>query len=396
MITTGLLDLPWWGVLAYGLVLTHITIAAVTIYLHRSQAHRALALHPLASHFFRFWLWLTTGMVTREWVAIHRKHHAKVESADDPHSPRRFGIKRVLLGGWLLYRDEASNNETLEKYGFDAPSDWVERNVYSSLTWSGIATMLVLNMVVLGAVPGLLVWAMQMLWIPFWAAGVINGLGHYLGYRNYEVSDASTNIVPWGLVIGGEELHNNHHAFASSAKFATRPWEFDIGWMYIRGLQAIGLARVKKTVPQLHLDTSKRRCDVDTVRAVFASRFHIMASFTREVLKKVYNEELQRAHVGGTEQLTLLRRARRVLVREKTLLDDAGRSWLNRVLHANQALRTVYAMREALQDIWKRSAATQENLVHALEEWRRQAEASGIQALRDFARKLPAYSLAPV
>jgi stearoyl-CoA desaturase (delta-9 desaturase) len=394
MTTTGLIALPWWGVLVFGLVLTHITIAAVTIYLHRNQAHRALELHPAMSHFFRFWLWLTTAMVTREWVAVHRKHHAKVETAEDPHSPRRFGIARVLLLGARLYRIEANNSATLEKYGFDAPNDWLERNVYTPLTWVGIASMLALNIVVLGALPGILVWAMQMLWIPIWAAGVINGLGHYLGYRNYEVRDASTNIVPWGIIIGGEELHNNHHAFASSAKFATRPWEVDLGWIYIRCLQALGLARVKKTIPRLELDTSKRRCDIDTVRAVFASRFQIMATFTREVLNTVYREELRRADGSDAEQRTLLKRARRVLVREKTLLDDAGRRWLNRILHTNQPLRTVYAMREALQDIWKRSATTQEALVHALEEWRHQAEASGIQALRDFAQKLPAYSLA--
>ncbi len=390
----GLLVMPWWGYLVATLAMTHVTIAAVTIYLHRHQAHRALDLHPAVAHFFRFWLWLTTGMVTRQWAAIHRKHHAKVETPDDPHSPQVFGIRRVLLEGSELYRAEAANAETLSKYGHGTPDDWLERHLYTRHSGKGVALMLLIDVLLFGPI-GITVWAVQMLWIPIFAAGVINGIGHYWGYRNYEVADASTNIVPWGILIGGEELHNNHHTFASSAKLSSKWWEFDIGWLYIRLLAVAGLARIKKIPPELLCDTAKQQIDLDTVRAVIQGRFKVMAEFTREVMRRVHREELQKADRSDREGWRLLKRARRLMVREATLLDEASRRWLASALARNQTLDTVYAMKEKLAQVWKRSATTQEHLVQALQEWCREAEATGIEALRNFAHRLRSYSLAP-
>jgi stearoyl-CoA desaturase (delta-9 desaturase) len=390
----GLVDLSWWGYVLVALALTHVTIAGVTIYLHRHQAHRALDLHPVVSHFFRFWLWLTTGMVTKEWAAIHRKHHAKVETANDPHSPQQLGIRRVLWTGAELYRAEALNTETLDKYGHGTPDDWIERRLYTPHTAKGIFLMLVINVVLFGGA-GLTIWAVQMAWIPFFAAGVINGIGHYWGYRNYECNDASRNIVPWGILIGGEELHNNHHTFASSAKLSSKWWEFDIGWLYIRLFEIFGLARVKKIPPELTCDTAKQHIDLDTVKAVINGRFHVMAQFARDVLKSVHREELKKADPRDRAKWALLKRARRLMVRENTLLDEVSRQWLHQALAHNATLHTVYAMKQRLADVWQRSATTQEHLRHALEEWCRQAEATGIHALHQFAAKLRGYRLAP-
>ena len=390
----GLIVLPWWGYIVVALVFTHITIACVTIYLHRHQAHRALDLHPLVSHFFRFWLWLTSGMVTKEWAAIHRKHHAKCETAEDPHSPQVLGIKKVFWEGSELYRAEGKNQETLDKYGHGTPDDWIERNLYTPHSAKGIALMFIVNVLLFGPL-GITIWAVQMIWIPVTAAGIINGVGHYWGYRSYECADASTNIVPWGILIGGEELHNNHHTFASSAKLSSKWWEFDIGWFYIRTLETLGLAHVKKIPPELTYDKAKHHIDLDTVRAVIASRFLLMAQFAREVLKHVHREELRQADRRDKTRLTLLKRARRLMVREPRLLDDTARSHLHNALAQNQTLQTVYTMKQKLADIWQRSATTQEHLIHALQDWCHEAEASGIERLHLFAQKLRTCRLAP-
>lgn len=384
----GLVVLPWWGYIVVALVLTHITIASVTIFLHRHQAHRALELHPVISHFFRFWLWLTTSMVTKQWAAIHRKHHAKVETPEDPHSPQHYGIHRVLWFGATLYHHEARNVATMDKYGHGTPDDWLERHLYTKRHSLGPFVMLAINLLLFGVVPGMLIWLIQIAWIPFWAAGVINGIGHFWGYRNYEVADASTNIIPWGILIGGEELHNNHHTFASSAKLSSKWWEFDIGWMYIRIMEILGLARVKKIPPELAFDTSKQHIDLDTVKAVIANRFQVMAQFARDVMRDVHREELRKADRADRESWTLLKRARRLMVRETRLLDESSREWLQRALERYQNLRTVYTMKQKLQDIWHRSATTQEHLLRALQDWCREAEATGIQALHAFAQKL--------
>jgi len=391
----GLLVLPWWGYIIAALILTHITIASVTLYLHRHQAHRALELHPLVSHFFRFWLWLTTGMVTKEWAAIHRKHHAKVEDPEDPHSPQQYGIRKVFWEGAELYRHEAKNRETMEHYGHGTPDDWIEKNLYTRHSGKGIVLMLAIDLLLFGAL-GLTIWAVQMAWIPIFAAGIINGVGHYWGYRNYEVNDASTNIVPWGILIGGEELHNNHHTYGSSAKFSSKWWEFDLGWMYINILQAFGLARVKKIPPALTCDSAKEHMDIETVKAVITGRFQVMAQFARDVMQHVHREELKKADRTNTESWALLKRARRLMVREATLLDEKSHRWLQDALDHNGTLKTVYVMKQKLQDIWQRSATTQEHLLRALQEWCREAEATGIEALHHFSQKLRTYRLAPM
>ncbi|MHB1529829.1 MAG: DesA family fatty acid desaturase [Acidiferrobacteraceae bacterium] len=390
----GLLNLPWWGDILAALAMTHLTIVSVTIYLHRHQTHRALDLHPALAHVFRFWLWISTGMLTKEWVAIHRKHHAKCETNEDPHSPKIFGIRKVLWQGAELYRTEAKNQETLSKYGHNTPNDWMERHVYLPLNTKGILFMLLIDLVLFGVI-GVSIWAVQMMWIPLFAAGVINGIGHFAGYRNYECPDQSTNIVPFGLLIGGEELHNNHHAYASSAKFSSKWWEFDLGWGYIRLFEMLGLAKVRKVAPVPHFDLNKQRCDIDTVRAVVINRFQVMARFAAEVLHPVHREELSKVDPRDREQWTLLKRARWLLTREPTLIDEAGRKRLNLALQHSGALETVYMMKERLQDIWKRSAATHEQLRHALEEWCTQAEGTGIQALREFSLRLKTYSVTP-
>ncbi|BAV32803.1 aminotransferase [Sulfuricaulis limicola] len=390
----GLITLPWWGYIIAALVLTHITIVAVTLYLHRHQAHRALDLHPVVSHFFRFWLWLTTGMVTREWAAIHRKHHAKVETPEDPHSPRQYGIRKVMWQGAELYRKESENGETMEKYGHGTPDDWLERHVYTRHSGKGIALMFIIDLALFGPL-GITIWAVQMAWIPIFAAGVINGVGHYWGYRNYEVTDTSTNIVPWGILIGGEELHNNHHTFGSSAKFSSKWWEFDIGWLYIKLMQTVGLARVKKIPPELTCDSAKQHIDLDTVRAVITGRFLVMSQFAREVMRNVHREELKKIGRADRESWTLLKRARRLMVREAAQLDEPRHQLLLRALELNDRLKTVYAMKQKLVGIWNRRATTQEHLIQALQEWCREAEATGIEALRNFSQKLRTYTLAP-
>lgn len=389
----GILDLPWWGVVIATLILTHITIASVTIFLHRYQAHRAIEVHPFVSHFFRFWLWLTTSMVTKQWVAIHRKHHAKCETEQDPHSPVVLGINTVLWTGAELYRKEADKQETLDAYGHNTPDDWLENNLYSGRTNKlGIAMMLVTNVVLFGPI-GITVWAIQMAWIPFWAAGVINGVGHYLGYRNFEVSDGSTNISPWGIIIGGEELHNNHHAFGSSAKFSVKWWEFDIGWMYIQILSFFGLAKVKKRAPKPILDSSKLALDKDAVMALVTNRFQVMSNYARQVMKSVYKEEVQRTEDGILR--FQLKKVRKLLVRDNFLMDNTAREKLATALSQHKALDTAYEFRQRLEAIWQKTTDSQEQLLAALQEWCSQAEASGIKSLQEFAQSLKNYSLQP-
>ncbi|MBI5450530.1 MAG: transposase [Gammaproteobacteria bacterium] len=385
----GLLKPSLLGYIGLTLLLTHVTIISVTVYLHRHQAHRALELHPVISHFFRCWLWLTTGMVTGEWVAVHRRHHARCETADDPHSPLQCGIRKVLWQGAELYKRAAADRQTLQKYGHGTPDDWLERHLYAGRRNLGLITMLIIDVLLLG-VGGITVWAVQMLWIPFFAAGVINGLGHWWGYRNFEVSDRSTNIVPWGILIGGEELHNNHHTYAASAKLSVKRWEFDIGWLYIRALAALRLARIKKVAGRPVLDRYKAQIDMDTVRAVIQHRFQVMARYSREVVARVCREERARARGAGVE---MLKRARHLVVRDDIMLDEQARHWLSQALERYQSLQTVYRFKRHLQRIWTESAASNELLLQALQDWCQQAEQTGIQALRDFAAGLRSYSL---
>ena len=372
--------------------MTHVTIASVTIFLHRAQAHRALDLHPVISHFFRFWLWLTTGMITKQWVAIHRKHHAKCETSEDPHSPQILGIRKVLWEGAELYRSEAANLETLKRYGHGTPDDWLEDHLYTRYDRLGVTLMLFIDLALFG-IAGLTVWAIQLLWIPFWAAGIVNGLGHYWGYRNYEPRDASTNLLPIGLVIGGEELHNNHHAFPSSAKLSNHWWEFDIGWLYIRILTILRLAHVKKIAPVPQQLRDKQAIDLDTLRAVVLGRLYVMADFGRNVVAPVLREELRKA---DDSRRRVLKRTKVLLLREEARLDDRDRARLRSVLDMSQALCTVYEFRMSLQSLWNRTTVSHEKLLVSLQDWCIQAEASGIQVLQEFAQSLRGYSVRSV
>ncbi|MFN9709032.1 MAG: acyl-CoA desaturase [Burkholderiales bacterium] len=366
----GLLNFSGWQILAFTLLATHVTIASVTIFLHRSQAHRSLDLHPLISHFFRFWLWLTTGMVTKQWVAIHRKHHAKCETQDDPHSPVTRGIKTVLLRGSELYRAEAKVQETLEKYGHQTPNDWIERNLYSRFSWQGVALMLILNIFMFGAI-GLTVWAVQMLWIPITAAGIINGLGHWWGYRNFEATDASTNISPWGILIGGEELHNNHHTYPTSAKLSVKPFEFDIGWLYICILQALGLAKVRKTPPLMKMGTAKAVLDGQTLQAIITHRYEVMAKYASD-LRAACSIEIKRLKAEGScgsLQLAQLKLARRWLHRDNDKIPAEVRPQLLQVMQISPCLSKLVLMREELRQLWTRTNVSAELLLIYLKDW---------------------------
>jgi len=385
---TGLLNLPWWGDLLAGLVLVQITIAGVTIYLHRCQAHRALELHPAVSHFFRLWLWLTTGMITKEWAAIHRKHHAKCETEDDPHSPQILGINRVLWGGVVLYVKESHKPETMTRYGHGTPDDWLERNVYTPLNKWGIVLTLTVNIALFGAIPGAIIWGVQMLWIPFWAAGVINGIGHWWGYRNFVTEDASTNITNIAAWIGGEELHNNHHAYPTSAKFSIRWYEFDLGWLYIRTLSALGLATVRKTAPKVKLDPSKFEVDAATLQAVIAHRYDVLAHYAK-TMKQSCALELASMRAKGHDS-GALKTLRQWLHSDARALPKCEK--VGAVLASSPLLETTASMRQELSRLWERSTLTTEQLVSQLKDWCERAEKSGVPPLVTFSRRLRCYA----
>jgi stearoyl-CoA desaturase (delta-9 desaturase) len=386
----GFADAKAWQIVVYTLVLTHITIAGVTIYLHRCQAHRALDLHAIPSHFFRFWLWLTTGMVTKEWAAIHRKHHAKCETEEDPHSPVTRGVKKVLLEGAELYRAEAKNAETMDKYGHGTPNDWIEHNLYSKYQWQGVGLMLIINLLLFGVV-GLTVWAVQMLWIPVLAAGVVNGLGHFWGYRNYDCADASTNIFPWGILIGGEELHNNHHTFGTSAKLSNKWYEFDIGWLYIRILETMGLAKVKKVAPVPKFDRRKLAADIDTLQSVIANRYDVMAKYAKSI-KRAWREEVEILKSKAQLESSFLKSSKKLLQREPGKLEALQQQQLKELFVHSKALQTMHDMRVELAAIWERSHSSREQLLQQLQDWCIRAEASGISALREFSLRLRSYA----
>lgn len=391
VIRSGIFDFPWWGYAIAALVLTHITIVAVTVFLHRHQAHRALELHPAVSHFFRLWLWLTTGMVTKEWAAVHRKHHAKCETLQDPHSPQVLGLNRVLWGGMFLYVKEANRLDTLERYGLGTPDDWLERNVYSRFQLVGLTLMGVADVILFGVVPGALVFAAQIAWIPFWAAGVINGIGHNWGYRHWSTPDASTNIVPFGLLIGGEELHNNHHAYPTSAKLSNKWYEVDIGWLYIRVLEGFRLAKVKHVAPTPHFTVPKPAVDPDTLQAIIDCRYEVLARYARS-LKRTYAEELGKLRRFSPQDARALSTLRKWLYRDEQRLREAEHIKLAEMLPKLRASQTMYSMRSELAAVWGRSMATRDQLVRQLQDWCQRAEASGIDELQKFSRKLRSYA----
>jgi len=386
----GITHASGWQILLFTLAVTHITIAGVTIFLHRCQAHRALDLHPIPSHFFRFWLWMTTGMVTKEWAAIHRKHHAKCESTEDPHSPVTRGIETVVFEGAELYRIEAKNRETIEKYGHGTPDDWIERNVYTKHSALGVSLMLVVNVMLFGVL-GLTVWAIQMAWIPVTAAGIINGIGHYWGYRNFDCKDASTNILPIGIIIGGEELHNNHHTFGTSAKLSAKWYEFDIGWLYISILAFLGLAKVKKVAPEPKFDRSKLVADLDTLHAVVANRYDVMAKYARS-LRSAWRDEVDQIRASSTLGAGFLKSSKKLLQREPASLETSQKQQLSELFEHSTALKTMHEMRVELSAIWERSHFTSDQLLQQLRDWCARAEASGIRSLREFSLRLRTYA----
>jgi stearoyl-CoA desaturase (delta-9 desaturase) len=385
---SGIVDLAWWGYVLVTLALTHVTIAAVTIFLHRHQAHRALDLRPLPSHFFRFWLWLTTGMITREWAAIHRKHHAKCETPEDPHSPQVFGLSRVLWTGVFLYVRESRKLETMERYGHGTPDDWLERKLYARPYKLGIVVMLAIDVALFGVWPGLLIWGVQMVWIPFWAAGVVNGIGHFWGYRNFPCADASTNFFPVGILIGGEELHNNHHAFATSARLSSKWYEFDIGWLYIRLMELLGLARVKNVAPTLRLGAIRPAIDLDMLQAVVTHRYDVLAKYVK-TLRQLAAEELDQLRVDAREG----RLIKRLVGENDAVLPAPQKEYLSVVLAKSESLAKAYAMRAELEALWARSSASHDQLVKQLQDWVARAEQSGIRQLEEFSLRLRSYSV---
>ncbi len=381
----GLWDLSAWQIVLFTLAVTHVTMISVTVFLHRHQAHRALDLHPLASHFFRFWLWLTTGQVTREWASIHRKHHAKCEQSDDPHSPHVYGIKTVLLQGYELYRKEAKNPDTLKRYGHGTPDDWIERHLYARYSFVGIGLMALIDLTLFGAA-GMAVWAVQMAWTPVMAAGIINGAAHYWGYRNFEAPDASTNISPWGILIAGEELHNNHHTYPTSAKLSVKRYEVDIGWFYISVLQRLGLASVKKTPPRLAWGDVRAVPDEQTLEALIQNRFELMAAYAKEVRQTFRLElaALQARHADAA----VIRAAQSWLHRDEDKIPAAALPQLALARAASPVLDKMVVMREELRQMWLNRSHTREQLTAELQAWCQRAEASGIAALQEFSLKL--------
>jgi stearoyl-CoA desaturase (delta-9 desaturase) len=380
----GLIELPWWGYVLVTFVTIQTMFLGVTLYLHRDQSHGGLILHPVLRHLFRFWLWFSSGAVTREWVAVHRKHHAHADREGDPHSPVVFGLRRVLFEGFELYRDAGRDPQTLRNYGRGTPDDWLERHVYSRHTFIGIASFVLVHLVLFG-VPGIIMIAVHLAAQPFFAGGVINGLGHAVGYRSFEMPSTATNLVPWALLLGGEELHNNHHAFPRSARFAVQRWELDIGWLWISLFRTLGLAQVRWVAPRPHLERRRRELDADTVQALFTNRMHVLRDYARRVVLPVCRE-LRRREPQGTVPAI----APQLLIRHPALLAEEARRRLRELLERYEVLRRVVEYREGLQQAWEEASAGR--ALVQLREWRRRAEESGIGALREFAQALPAYA----
>ena len=387
----GMWGLAWWQIVLFTLAITHVTMISVTVFLHRHQAHRALDLHPIASHFFRCWLWLTTGQVTKEWASIHRKHHAKCEQADDPHSPHVHGIKTVLLQGAELYRAESRNKETMARFGHGTPDDWVERNLYTRFSWQGVGLMLIIDLALFGAA-GLAVWAVQMAWTPIMAAGIINGAAHFWGYRNFEAPDASTNISPWGILIAGEELHNNHHTYPTSAKLSVKHYEFDIGWMYITIMQSVGLARVKKTPPKAAYGDIRPVADEKTLEALIANRYEIMATYAKG-MRMAARAEFD-AMKARSADASVIKAAQRWMHRDADKVPASAATELARARAVSPVLDKMVTMREELRQMWLNTHVSRDQLTKDLQAWCHRAEESGIATLREFSFKLRAARVA--
>jgi stearoyl-CoA desaturase (Delta-9 desaturase) len=381
----GLLQLPWWGYVIVTFVTIETMFLGVTLYLHRDQSHGGLILHPALRHLFRFWLWFSSGAVTRQWVAVHRCHHAHADQPGDPHSPLIFGLGRVVFQGYELYIQAARDPELLRNYGRGTPDDWLERHIYGRYSYIGILLFIGAHLVLFG-VPGIIMIAVHLAAQPFFAGGVINGLGHAVGYRSFEMPSTSTNLVPWALLLGGEELHNNHHAFPRSPRFAAQRWELDIGWLWIRLFHALGLAKVRWVAPRPHLEPRRHELDADSVQALFTHRMHVLRAYARRVVLPVCRDLARREPQGA-----LPASAPRLLIRHPALLAEEARNRLRELLERYEVLRRVVEYRESLQQLWNGAGANQARALAQLRDWCRGAEASGIGALREFALLLPAY-----
>ncbi len=386
----GLLDLSLLGYVLATLGFMHITMIGITLYYHRDQAHRSVDLHPALRHFFRFWLWMNTGASTKEWVAVHRKHHAMCEREGDPHSPRMFGLKKVLLEGAELYQAEASKPETREKYGRGTPDDWLERKVYQ-LRFSGIFVLILINLVLFGA-PGIIITACQLITMPLLAAGVINGLCHAKGYRNFETDDVSTNLWPIGIFVAGEELHNNHHAFPSSAKFSCRPWEVDMGWLHLKVFSALGLAKIKRVAPVPEMNLEPSAPDVDALRAIIVNRMHVLRHYTHSVILPALRRDL-----GNPDQKNsvIIRQAKKLLTWHPGMLDEVSKQRLLEIVEGYPSVQTVLAFRNELKDLWEGSHSSNESLLADLRNWCAKAEASGNKGLQEFSSYLQSFRSIP-
>jgi stearoyl-CoA desaturase (delta-9 desaturase) len=384
----GLLELPFWGYVAVTFGTIQLMFLGVTLYLHRDQSHGGLTLHPVLRHLFRFWLWFSSGVVTREWVAVHRRHHAYADKVGDPHSPVVFGLRRVVFEGYELYKVATQDPAILKHYGKGTPDDWIERHLYSRVSNLGLV-LFILTLLILFGIPAIVMIAVHLAAQPFLAGGVVNGLGHAVGYRSFEMPSTATNLVPWGVLLGGEELHNNHHAFPRSARFAVQRWELDIGWLWICAFRGLGLAKVKYVAPRPHLERKRNELDADTVHALFTNRMHVLREYARRVVLPVCRELARKEPRGSVPARTA-----KLLIRHPTLLAEEARRALRELLERYEVLRRVVEAREGLQHLWNETSANQSRAVAQLKEWCAQAEASGIRALREFSLGLSAYASA--
>jgi stearoyl-CoA desaturase (delta-9 desaturase) len=382
----GIVELPFWGYALVTFGLVQLMFLGITLYLHRDQSHGGLELHPTLRHIFRFWLWFSSGTVTREWVAVHRRHHAFADQPGDPHSPAVFGLKKVVLEGYELYKTATADPQILDYYGRGTPDDWIERNLYSRWPPAGLVFFILSELILFG-VPGIVMVAVHVAAQPFFAGGVINGVGHRLGYRSFEMASTATNIVPWALFLGGEELHNNHHAFPRSARFAVQPWEIDIGWLWIRLFSALGLAQVRRVAPSPRLIATRTTVDADTALALFTNRMHVLRDYARRVVRPVCRELAAREPEGAVPRIAPM-----LLIRHPALLAEEAHRVLRDLLARYEVLRAVVEFRESLQHSWNDAAASQAGAVQNLRDWCVRAEASGIRALREFALRLRGYS----
>jgi stearoyl-CoA desaturase (Delta-9 desaturase) len=382
----GLFELPFWGYVVVTFVMIQVMFLGVTLYLHRDQAHGGLTLHPILRHVFRFWLWFSSGVVTKEWVAVHRRHHVYADQEGDPHSPVIFGLKRVVLEGYELYLAATQDPRIIKNYGKGTPDDWIERNVYSRHPNLGIVLFSLTSLILFG-IPAIVMVAVHLSAQPFFAGGVVNGLGHAVGYRSFEMPSTATNLLPWGLLLGGEELHNNHHAFPRSARFAVQRWELDIGWLWICVFRAVGLAKVRYVAPRPHLERKRSELDAETVRALFKNRMHVLRDYARCVVLPVCRDLARREPRGAIPATTS-----KLLIRHPSLLADEARRALRDLLDRYEVLRRVVEFRDGLQHLWNDASANQTRAVGQLREWCAKAEASGIRSLRDFSLGLPAYA----